>query len=79
MLISGDVGMATMLPAFPLQIEALTSLPGILTTLLVIAVVIFVARIALNVAWKLVLVAAAVAAVLWVLGLLGPVSSAIGI
>jgi hypothetical protein len=67
-----------MLPAFPLQFEALTSLPGLLMTLVVIAVVIFVARIALNIAWKVVLVAAAVAAVLWVLGLLGPVSNLLG-
>jgi type IV secretory pathway VirB6-like protein len=60
------------------DIGALTSLPGILTTLVIVAVVIFVARIALNIAWKVVLVAAAVAAVLWVLGLLGPVSSLLG-
>lgn len=63
----------------PLQLEALTSLPGILTTLVVVAVVILVARILLRIAWKIVIVAAVVAAVLWILGLLGPLSSLLGI
>ena len=63
------------LVALPLQLEALGSLPGILTTLLVVAVVILVARVVLSVAWRIVVVAAGIAAILWVLGLLGPLSS----
>jgi uncharacterized BrkB/YihY/UPF0761 family membrane protein len=63
------------LVALPLQLEALGSLPGILTTLVVVAVVILVARVLLSVAWRIVVVAAVIAAVLWILGLLGPLSS----
>ena len=62
------------LPPLPLQMEGLFSLPGILTTLLIVAVVILVARIVLRIAWKVVVVAAVVAGVLWILGLLGPLS-----
>jgi uncharacterized BrkB/YihY/UPF0761 family membrane protein len=63
------------LVALPLQLEALGSLPGILTTLVVVAVVILVARVLLSVAWRIVVVAAVIAAALWILGLLGPLSS----
>jgi hypothetical protein len=54
--------------------EGLFSLPGILTTLIIVGVVILVARIVLSIAWKVVVVAAVVAAILWILGLLGPLS-----
>ncbi|MFC7228191.1 hypothetical protein N0B31_12330 [Salinirubellus salinus] len=67
------------LPPLPLQMEGLFSLPGILTTLLIVAVVILVARIVLRIAWKIVVVAAVVAAILWVLGLLGPVGGLLGL
>lgn len=62
-----------------LQLEALGTLPGILMTLVVVAVVILVARVLLSIAWRVVIVAAAIAAVLWVLGLLGPVSALLGL
>ena len=67
------------LAVLPLQFGALGTLPGILTTLVVVAVVILVARILLRVAWKIVIVAAVIAAILWILGLLGPLSSLLGI
>ena len=67
------------LVAPPLQLEALGSLPGILTTLVVVAVVILVARVLLSIAWRIVIVAAVIAAILWILGLLGPLSSLLGI
>jgi hypothetical protein len=67
------------LAVLPLQLEALGTLPGILTTLVVVAVVILVARVLLSIAWRIVIVAAVVAAILWVLGLLGPLSSLLGI
>lgn len=68
-----------MLPALPMQMDALATLPGILMTLIVIAVVILVARVVLSVAWKIVLVAVLVAAALWIVGLLGPVSDMLGL
>jgi len=67
------------LAALPLQLEALGTLPGILTTLVVVAVVILVARVLLSIAWRVVIVAAVIAAILWVLGLLGPLSDLLGI
>ncbi len=57
---------------FALFVDQLATLPGILGTLIVIAVVILVGRIVLEVAWKLVLVATVIVAALWLLGLLGP-------
>lgn len=56
----------------PLVFGPLGTLPGLLGTLIIIAVIILVGRIVLKVAWKIVLVAIVVAAILWFLGLLGP-------
>ncbi|MFD1597910.1 hypothetical protein [Halobellus rarus] len=49
----------------------LTSLPGIVGTLLVLLLVIVVGRIVLALAWRVVLVALAVSLVLWLLGAVG--------
>jgi predicted RND superfamily exporter protein len=68
-----------MTPPVALQLEALGTLPGVLMTLVVLAVVILVARVLLSVAWRVVIVATVVAAVLWVFGLLGPVTSLVGL
>jgi type IV secretory pathway VirB6-like protein len=67
------------LAVLPLQFGALGTLPGILTTLVVVAVVILVARVLLSIAWRIVIVVAVIAAILWILGLLGPLSSLLGI
>jgi len=67
------------LATLPLQLEVLGTVPGILTTLIVVAVVILVARVLLSIAWRIVVVAAVVAAILWIFGLLGPLSDLIGI
>ena len=61
--------------ALPLQLDTLGLLPSAALALLVIAVVVFVVRAALSVAWRLVIVAAIVAVALWIRGLLGPLSS----
>lgn len=62
----------------PLQLGAIASLPGIVGTLIIVAIAIFVGRIVLSVAWKVVLVALVVAVVLWFLGLLGPLAGFFG-
>jgi hypothetical protein len=68
------------LPVLPLQsLEGLLSLPGILTTLVVVVVVIVVARVVLSIALKVAVVAAIVAGILWALGLLGPLSGLLGV
>ncbi len=54
-----------------LALGPLGSPPGILVTLVVLALVIIVGRFLLALAWRLVLIALAVLAVLWVLGALG--------
>jgi hypothetical protein len=46
-------------------------LPSILVGLVILAVVILVGRLVLNIAWRLVVIAAVVVAVLWLLGLAG--------
>lgn len=52
------------------------SLPSVIFGLIALAVVVFVGRIVLNVAWKLVMAALLVVTVLWVLGAIGlPVGS----
>lgn len=56
----------------PLQFDAIASVPGILGTLILIAIVILVGRIVLRIAWKVVIVGTVLVAVLWLLGLLGP-------
>jgi hypothetical protein len=62
---------STLLDGLALQLGALSSPPGILAALVVIAIVIIVGRIVLSVAWKLVWIAIAVVGLLWVLGVLG--------
>lgn len=56
------------LTAAPLQ--ELPSLPGLLSTLIVVAVVILVGRFLLNVALRIVVVAAVVVGLLWLFGAL---------
>ncbi|MFB6084524.1 MAG: hypothetical protein ABEJ94_09795 [Halorientalis sp.] len=55
----------------PVQLGPLGSPPALLLGLLALAAVIAVGRILLSLAWRLVVIAAVVAAVLWVLGALG--------
>jgi hypothetical protein len=62
---------STLLDQVALQLGALSSPPGILAALVVIAIVIIVGRIVLSVAWKLVWIAIAVVGLLWVLGVIG--------
>ena len=54
-----------------LQLGGLGTLPSILVGLVILAVVILVGRLVLNIAWRLVVIAAVVVAVLWLLGLAG--------
>jgi len=54
-----------------LQLSGLGTLPSILVGLVILAVVILVGRLVLDIAWRLVVVAAVVVAVLWLLGLAG--------
>jgi hypothetical protein len=53
------------------QLGPLGSPPAILVGLLVLAAIVFVGRVVLAVAWKIVLVALAIAGTLWLLGILG--------
>lgn len=53
-----------------LPLQELPGLPGLLSTLIVVAVVILVGRFLLNVALKIVVVAAIVVGVLWLFGAL---------
>jgi len=55
-----------------LQLGPLTSPPGILLGLVALALVLIVGRVLLALAWRLVIIALVVVAVLWVLGSLGP-------
>jgi hypothetical protein len=54
-----------------LQLDALSSPPGIIVTLLLIAAVIVVGRFVLALAWKLIWIVIAVVVVLWLLGIVG--------
>jgi hypothetical protein len=54
-----------------LQLDALSSPPGIIVTLLLVAAVIVVGRFVLALAWRLIWIVIAVVVVLWVLGILG--------
>jgi hypothetical protein len=54
-----------------LQSGPLGSVPAVLVGLVVLAVIVLVGRLLLNIAWRLVLIALAVAVALWVLGILG--------
>ena len=53
------------------QLGPLGSPPAILVGLVVLALVVFVGRVVLAVAWKLVLVALALVIALWLLGIAG--------
>jgi hypothetical protein len=59
-----------MLSAAPLVLGPAEALPNLLVALLVLALLILVARFVLNLAWRLVKLAALLVAVLWVLSLL---------
>ncbi|MFB6171675.1 MAG: hypothetical protein ABEJ23_04025 [Haloarculaceae archaeon] len=59
-------------PLLPLQLGRIPALPGLLGTLIIVAVAILVGRVVLRIAWKVVVVATVVVAALWLLGLLGP-------
>jgi low affinity Fe/Cu permease len=59
------------LPLTVLALGPLGSPPGIVVTLVVLTLIIVVGRFLLALAWRLVLIALAVIAVLWVLGVLG--------
>lgn len=62
----------------PLQLGALLSPPGLLATLLVLAVVILVSRIVLKFAWRIVVIATIAVAVLWALAMVGGLGSVLG-
>jgi low affinity Fe/Cu permease len=49
----------------------LASPPGILLTLVLIAIILLVGRVVMNIAWRLVVLVAVAIAVLWLLGILG--------
>jgi len=59
------------LPLTVLALGPLGSPPGIVVTLVVLTLIIVVGRFLLALAWRLVLIALAVIAVLWVLAALG--------
>ncbi len=54
-----------------LQLSPFLSPPGILGTLIILALVLLVGRFLLSLAWRLVLIAIAVVIGLWLLGALG--------
>lgn len=54
-----------------LQLGPLASPPGILVGLIVLALVVLVGRVVLALAWRLLIIAVVVLAVLWILGILG--------
>ena len=58
-------------PAVLQQLGPLSSPSAILVGLLVLAAIVFVGRVVLAVAWRIVLVALAIAGTLWLLGSLG--------
>lgn len=57
--------------AWVLQLGPLLTPPGILGTLIILALVLLVGRFLLSLAWRLVLIAIAVVVGLWILGALG--------
>lgn len=61
------------------QFAALTSLPGLIGTILVVLIVVLFARIVLKVAWRIAIVTLVVALALWFLGLLGPLAGIVGV
>jgi low affinity Fe/Cu permease len=70
-LIPSPLQVACMGVSAVLALGPLGSPPGILVTLVLLAVIILVGRFFLALAWRLVLIALAAIAVLWVLGVLG--------
>jgi len=56
-----------------LQLGPLASPPGILVTLVLLAIIVFVGRFLMSLAWRLLLIAIAVVVALWLLGVLGSV------
>jgi hypothetical protein len=54
-----------------LQLDALASPPGIVVTLILLAVVVLVGRFVLAWAWRLIWIAIGAIVVLWLLGVLG--------
>ena len=60
-----------MLAALAQGLGPFASPPGLLVGLVVLAVVLLVGRVVLALAWRLVLIAIAAVAVLWLLGMLG--------
>jgi hypothetical protein len=62
---------STLLDQAALQLGALSSPPGILAALVVIAIVIVIGRFVMALAWKLVWIAIAVVAALWLVGVIG--------
>lgn len=62
----------------PLQLGGLLSLPGLLGTLIVLAIVILVGRIVLKFAWRLVVIATIVVAVVWALIVVGGLGDVLG-
>ena len=54
-----------------LQLGPLASPPGILATLVILALIVLVGRFLLSLAWRLLVIAIVVVVVLWVLGVLG--------
>lgn len=56
---------------------AFTSPPVVIGTIVVLLLVLFVGRILLGIAWRLVLIALAVVVVLWTVGALGSVLSVV--
>lgn len=65
-------------PLVALQLGAISSVPGLVGTLVIALVIILIARVALKIAWKITLVAVVVALVLWFAGLLGPLAGFLG-
>jgi hypothetical protein len=63
--------MSTLASLIVLQLGELGSPPALLVGLVLLGVVILVGRILLSIAWRLVIVAVIIVAILWVLGVVG--------
>lgn len=66
-------------PIVALQLGGISSVPGLVGTLVVVLIIILIARVVLKIAWKITLVAVVVALVLWFAGLLGPLAGSLGV
>lgn len=69
--------MAPITAIVPPFLGSFTSLPVIIGALVVLLLIVFVGRVLLGIAWRLVLIALAVVVVLWAVGALGSVLSAV--